>query len=143
MKKKILFLVLFSTSISFFSQEKFLNNETDINKLSLDVVSLFEKNKVSESIDLMRPYWPLSENEIDILEKKTVRSLNIVQQRFGNAIGNVKIKTEKIKDIALRLTYLVRYDIYALRLKFTFYKNKNGWLITTFEWDDDYTEEFK
>lgn len=143
MKKKILFLALFSTSISFFSQEKFLNNETDINKLSLDVVSLFEKNKVSESIDLMRPYWPLSENEIDILEKKTVRSLNIVQQRFGNAIGNVKIKTEKIKDIALRLTYLVRYDIYALRLKFTFYKNKNGWLITTFEWDDDYTEEFK
>lgn len=143
MKNKIILIIVIILSIKAIAQEKYLENETDINNLSLKVVSLFEKNKVSESIDLMRPYWPLAENEIDVLEKKTVKSLNIVQQRFGNAIGNIKVRTERIKDIAVRLTYLVRYEFYALRLKFTFYKNDNGWLITAFEWDDEYTEEFK
>ena len=143
MKNRIILIIAIILSIKSTAQEKYLENEIDIDSLSLKVVSLFEKNKVSESIDLLRPYWPLAENEIDVLEKKTVKSLNIVEQRFGNAIGNIKVKTEKIKDIAVRLTYLVRYEFYALRLKFTFYKNNNGWLITAFEWDDEYTEEFK
>jgi hypothetical protein len=62
-------------------------------------------------------YWPLPENEIDAIEEKTIKYLNILKDRFGDPIGTVKVKEEKIADVALQETHLVRYQNTAIRLK--------------------------
>lgn len=143
MRNKILALTLSLISFSSFAQEEFLKNENETQELSKKVLSLFSENKISESFRELTPYWPLPQNEIESLEEKTIKYLNIIEQRFGKSIGTLKVKNETISDFSIRETYLIRYENTAIRLIFTYYKNNNGWIVNAFQWDDSFTEEFK
>ena len=88
------------------------------------------------------PIWPLAENEIDAVEEKTLKYMNLIVDRFGPSIGIVKVKTETIADIAIRETYLIRYEYTAIRVKIIYYQNKDGWIVNSFKWDDTFSEEF-
>jgi len=143
MEKIILTIILTLMSSGLFSQDKYLRDTTETQELSKKVVELFSENKIAKSFDELTPYWPLPQNEIESIEEKTIKYLNIIEQRFGKSIGTVKVKNEKINTIALRETYLIRYENTAIRLKFTYYKNNNGWIVNAFKWDDSFTEEFE
>ena len=125
------------------TQTNYLKNEKETQELSQKVVSLFEKNKISESFEQLTLYWPLPKNEIESLEEKTMKYMNIIEERLGKPIGILKVKNETISDIALRETYLIRYEYTAIRIIFTYYKNNNGWLVNSFKWDDSFNEEFE
>lgn len=143
MKNTLIAIALTIVSAGAFAQDGYLKDVKETQELSKTVVGLFEKNKISQSFELMTPYWPLPENELISLEEKTIKYLNIIDERFGESIGNLKVKNETISDIAIRETYLIRYENTAIRVIFTYYKNDNGWIINAFKWDDSYDEEFK
>jgi len=142
-KKILLTSILSLISLGLFAQNKYLKNVTETQELSKKIVSYFIENKISESFEQLTPYWPLPQNEIESLEEKTIKYLNIIEQRFGKSIGSLKVKNETISDVAIRETYLIRYENTAIRLIFTYYKNNNGWIVNAFKWDDSFSEEFK
>ena len=142
MKKQIMTLVLALFSIGLFAQDKYLKDIAETQKLSKKVVQLFNENKILESFDELTPYWPMPKNEFDAIKEKTIKYLNIIEQRFGKSIGTLKVKNETISEIALRETYFIRYENTAIRLIFTYYKNDKGWIVNAFKWDDSFTEEF-
>ncbi len=143
MKKQFSTLILSLFSIGLFAQGTYLKDVTETQHLSENIVRLFNENKISESFDQLTPYWPLPQNELDAIEEKTIKYLNIIAQRFGKSIGTLKVKNEKISEIALRETYLIRYENTAIRLIFTYYKNDKGWIVNAFKWDDSFAKEFK
>ena len=143
MKKTIIAITLSLVCVSLFAQDKYLQNVNETHELSQKVVDLFEKNKISESFDQLTPYWPLPQNELESIEEKTIKYLNLIQQRFGKPIGTLKVKNETISDIAIRETYIMRFENTAIRTIFTYYKNNNGWIVNAFKWDDSFEEEFK
>jgi hypothetical protein len=124
-------------------QTKYLKSEESVKELSKKVAGLFKEDKISAAFDELKGYWPLPENEVEGIQEKTIKYINLIGERFGNTIGVLKVKEEKIGEIAIRETYLVRYQYSAIRLIFTYYKNENGWIVNAFKWDDSYTEEFK
>lgn len=143
MKKILIALMLSLTSLCLNAQNKYLKSLSDTQELSLQVVSLFNENKVSESIDKLAPFWPLPENEIESIEEKSIKYLNIIKERFGKSIGMQKVKNETIADVAVRETYLIRFENTAIRLIFTYYKSDKGWIVNAFKWDDSFDEEFQ
>ena len=143
MKKLTLVVIFASIGVGLFAQDFYLNDSIETQELSFKVVKLFSENEISKSFDVLTPYWPLPENEIEAIEEKSIKYLNILKDRYGDPIGIEKIKIERIKEIAIRETYLIRYEYTAIRLIFTYYKNDSGWIINAFKWDDSFTEEFK
>jgi len=143
MKKKFIIMIISLVNLNLCAQEKYLKDVHETQQLSQQIVELFSKNKISQSFNQLALYWPLPESEIEQIKDKTIKYLNIVEQRFGKSIGILKVKNEAISDIAIRETYLIRYEITAIRVMFTYYKGNNGWIINTFKWDDAFTEEFK
>lgn len=143
MKKLIITSIFSLLSIWIFAQDKYLKTIDETQEISIKVVSLFKENKISKAFGELTPYWPLPANEIEALEEKTVKYLNLIDQRFGKSIGMLKIKNETISDVATRETYLIRYENTAIRLIFTYYRNDNGWVLNAFKWDDSFTDEFK
>ena len=125
------------------AQVKSLKSEDDARALSLKSVISFKDGKIAESFTALKAYWPLPEDEIDLMTGKTVNTLAKVYERFGEFQSYFKLKEETIKDTAFRETYLVKYKYHALRLIFTYYKNNSGWILNGFAWDDKYSEEFK
>lgn len=135
------FVILFTFQSS--AQNKYLKDIENAKLISKDVAQLFKENKINEAFIKIKTYWPLPENEIDNLESKTIQSMNLVAERFGNSEEIVKVSEQNIKETAFREIYLVKYENTALRLIFTYYKNNNGWIINAFKWDDSFTDEFK
>lgn len=143
MKNFIISMLCLFVSIGY-AQYNTLKTLDDVKALSKKVAESFVASKVNKSFDEMKYYWPLPENEINDLEEKTVKYLNILEDRLmGASFGYEKIKEEKISDFALRETYIIKYPISAIRLKFVYYKNEKGWVLNSFKWDDTFSEEFK
>ena len=137
----ITLFVLMSTGL--LAQEKYLKDVQESQELSVKVVDLFKKNEIKASFALLTPYWPMPQNELEAIEIKTIKYLNLIEERFGAPIGSLKVKNETISDVATRETYLIRYENTAIRLIFTYYKNDKGWIVNAFKWDDSFGEEFE
>lgn len=142
MKFFFLILVFCLSSFSLFAQEKTLKDIAATQNLSVEVVALFADNKITKAVNLLVPYWPISDGEVEDFTTKTIKYFNIFDQNYGKPIGTVKIKNEKIGEIALRETYFIQFEYTAVRLIFTYYKGKEGWILNSFKWDDSFTEEF-
>jgi hypothetical protein len=142
MLKFILFLIVITNLHCASAQDKFLNDLMATQQLSEKVVNLFSKQKISESFDALKPYWPMPENEMVSIELQTIKYMNIIEERYGETLDYLKIKNEMISDFAIRETYIIRYTNNAIRVIFTYYKNDNGWIVNAFKWDDSFAEEF-
>lgn len=141
--RHIFLLTFIFTASPLFSQYKQFSSAEETGKHSQKIVKLFYDNEISEAFNELSEYWPLPQNEIDAIEEKTIKYLNMLKGRFGSPQGSLKLKEEKIADIAIRETYLIHYDYTAIRLIFTYFKNDEGWLVNAFKWDDSFDEEFK
>jgi hypothetical protein len=141
--KKSLFAVFFLISFQSFGQVKYLKDPSETEKLSAKATDLFIQNKMNDCFKELQKYWPLPENEIEALQEKTTRYMNIIEDRFGKAIDFKKVKNEVIADFSIRETYIIRFENTAIRVIYTYYKNNNGWILNEFKWDDSFAEEFK
>lgn len=135
-------LILFSF-VSIKAQNLILKDIKATEELSQKASTLFYELKISEAFEELSPYWPLPANEIDEIIIKTIRYLNILEDRFGQRIGIVKLKQETIADFAIRETYIMKYKYNGIRFIYTYYKNDEGWILNGFKWDDEFSKEFK
>lgn len=145
MKNSIITIIfsLFILSFSFAQDKKVLKDVAATTKLSEEVSKLFQNNKHAEAFDLLSTYWPIPQNEIDGLEDKTIKYMNLLSERFGKIQKYVKVKNENIEDVTIQDVYFVCYDRSAIRLIFTYYHTSSGWMLNRFKWDDSFTEEFE
>jgi hypothetical protein len=143
MQKITLLLISTFTVTLLFAQEKYMTSVDELQTLTETVTQLFVDNEVSTAFSTISPYWPLPENEFDALETKTLKYMNVFDETYGASLGFVRVREEKIADVAIRHIYLVRYSYTAIRLIFTYYRSDNGWLLNAFKWDSDFAEEFR
>lgn len=138
-------LTMMFLGISFagWSQQMYLKDQSATQELSGKIAGLFQENKIADAFDAMEPYWPLPKNELDAMEDKTIQLMNMLQGRLGNMFGHTWLRDENIADFAIRETWMVQFEVSAIRLIFTYYKNPNGWIVNSFEWDDQMSEEFR
>lgn len=143
MKKTFIIVSILLFSCYAHAQSDYLLTISETKSFSEKIAKLFFDKKISEATKELQKFWPIPENEIVSFEEKTIKYLNLVNERFGNPINYLKVKNETILDFAIRETYLIRYDNTAIRLILTYYKNKNGWIVNAFKWDDSFTNEFR
>jgi hypothetical protein len=142
MKTLILLSCIFF-SLNSLSQDKFLETEKDVESFCQDVTELFMKSKISRMVRLLKPYWPINEDEIEQFTEQTTQMVDLMGERYGEPFSYSFIRDERILDFALKKTYFLRFDNIAIRIIFTFYKNPKGWIVNGFKWDDDFEEEFR
>jgi hypothetical protein len=92
----------------------------------------------------LKAYWPLDPVEIDAMKNATQQQWPIVAARFGQPIAYELVSTERIGTSFVRYTFLQKFERYAIRWTLSFYRPKDGWMTSTFKWDDQietlYTE---
>lgn len=139
----ILLLTMLVVQLKAAEVNKTLKNTNEARRLSERVSDLFYKDSISLAFKEMKVYWPLEDDEIEVLLDKTVKNLNLIDNVYGYRIGPVKISEDTIQDIALKETYFVRYEKSAIKLIFKYYNTGHGWILNGFKWDDEFSTEFK
>ena len=97
---------------------------------------LLDKDKFDEAFALLKPHWPLPENEIAVLQAQTITQLNTIATRFGGIIGSEFISKKVVNDFIAKFTYVQKRQNHIIRWEFIFYKPKDSWLVNAIRFDD-------
>lgn len=141
--KNILVLLFLLIGFSGICQITTMSNLKEVNTNSKKWSSLFLKGQKAAMFDDMKKYWPIPEEKIDDMKNKTLQFKDMITQSYGNPVDVIKISDENLSNAAYRESYYLRYERSALRTIFIYYNNGTGWVLSSFEWDDKFTEEFK
>lgn len=88
------------------------------------------------ALNEMGPYTIIPEAEFQsaVLNSKAQRDQYGL--RYGKSIGYEFISEDKAGDSLVRLIYIEKTEKHALPWAFYFYKSPNGWVLNSFQWND-------
>ena len=135
--KLILSCVLFFTTlVSSFAQAGTLKREDDLRPFVDSVMKNVASGDLQSAFETMRPFIVISENELQsaALASKTQREQ--FGNRYGKTIGTEFIAQQKVGDSLVRIIYIEKTEKHALPWYFYFYKSQMGWVLNTFNWND-------
>ena len=132
-------IILIAAGFSFAAT---LPDEAAARDLANKIMEKVAINDFDGAFALMKPYCPLSTTEIDDATLQTKSMREQFGKRHGTGIGYEFLDSKKIGDVLLRLRYFEKTTNHALPWAFYFYKTKDGWMLNTFDWNDQFKDLF-
>ena len=78
--------------------------------------------------------------EFDAMVGQTKTQLPAIAARFGGSLDSEFIEQKELGKSLASLTYIHRFDKHAMRWVFYLYRGKDGWVINTFRFDDQWPQ---
>ena len=119
-----------------------LATPADTRALGDAFMKLVAAGKIDDAFELMRPYWPIPQNEVNAVRVKTGQQRAMVATRFGDILGSAFVREEKVSDFIVRYTYVEKRDVHVIRWLITFYRPVDTWKVNAVTWDDDISALF-
>jgi len=114
-----------------------LKTPAEARQLTDRIMTKVGSGEVDAGIRLMKPYVATPETDIDGVIDSWKKQEPRMTQRFGNVIGTELVREDKLGESLLRVIQLARYEVRATFWSFYFYRGKNGWVLSSFNTDDD------
>lgn len=141
MKLKILPVLLLITQL--ISAQNFLQSKSDVAKHADKVMSLFGTSNYEDAFEELRKHYIVADIDFQNIKYKTTDNISTAEQNFGKIRGEIFIKEEILMDIALRRNYVVKLGKILLRFRIGYYHSDQGWIVNSFNWDDEYEEFYE
>jgi len=106
-------------------------------------MQLLSKEKYEEAFDIVKPYWPLPESEMSMLQMQTVTQLNTIAPRFGKITGYKFISEENVDDFVLKFVYAQKHQKHIVIWTLVFYKPEDTWIVNAVLFNDNIYQLFK
>ncbi len=106
-------------------------------QLCQNAADAFGTGNSTKSFEILKPYWPIAEQEIDALAYQTEAQLKMVSDRFGKILGADFVNTKVAGTSFVQHTYIGKFEKHAVRYICVFYKPKSSWIVNTVYWDDN------
>ena len=100
------------------------------------IMKMVASGQLEEGLRLMKPYLIVPEAEFESMVGQAKLQLPAITQRFGKSLGMEFIKQTEVGESFIQLVYVSKYEKHAMRWLFYLYKSKDGWVINTFNFDD-------
>lgn len=105
------------------------------------VCDQFMQNVVSDNVKEafagIKPYFTLGKNSFDNLQTETFKQLEVLDLELGKPHSFELVKEESVRELAVKYTYVTKYQNYMLRWVFVFFKPKDHWEVKSIFWDED------
>jgi hypothetical protein len=142
MLKKLVFVLFFLLVFMGIYAEGF----QDINKAKKTIenaIDVFTNQNFEDGTNILKPYWPLNPDSLDSLATQAKQQWKIINDNYGKKVSVEYIRTDTIGKSLIKFIHIVKLEKYALRFETTLYNSPNGWIITSFNYDDKVNELFK
>lgn len=100
-----------------------------------EVMMAIGKGNLPEAWAKMKSNTTIPPGRIDSFAAGYNSQLNQTIKYFGPSIGMELISAQISGESLLRLTYLVKYEVTGVSWFLTFYKGKENWVLTDFNYD--------
>lgn len=81
-------------------------------------------------------HMPSSDREtIDSIRDNSIDQRKKLSAALGKSLGTVFVRECRLSDLLVRIVYIEKREKNALRWQFIFYKAREAWVISSFNWD--------
>jgi hypothetical protein len=129
-------LILAVASTTAIAQSR-LKDEGAARKLSDEIMRKISAGDIEGGLRLAKPYLIIPEAELEALIGQTKLQVPAMTQRFGKNVGYELVREEKAGTVLLRIVQLSLHEKHATRWNFYFYRTPTGWVLNTFQFDDN------
>ena len=136
MKKITIVLLLLLSSTSFYAQ----NNTKDIID---NFFRNYETHGPSLAVDKLYETNPWTNRIQDAINNIKTQLVRFDEELVGEYYGYEELVVKKLGDSYELHSYFLKFDRQFLRLTFQFYKPKDDWRLSSFQFDDKFDEEIE
>lgn len=136
----IILFVIFSAN-AFALDEGFLGVR-EMQEYCERILSHLQGGDVDSAFELIKSQWLFDPTEIDSVWEQTANQLSGLQDRFGDSFAVSEVGNERVGELLIRFTYVIKYERHVIRWLFVFYKPRTKWILNSFKWDDSIDELF-
>lgn len=119
-----------------------LENENEARKLTDSIMQEIGQGNFKIGFNKMKSYVVIPESEFDSASLKSQSQREQFGFRYGETIGYEYIGTKKLGESLLLIQYIEKTIKHALPWAFYFYKTDSGWILNSFNWNDDFKPLF-
>jgi hypothetical protein len=119
-----------------------LKAESDIRSFSDNVMSSVIKGGVPAAFATMKQYMITPEAEFQSAALSSQSQREQFGARYGKTVGYEFIGQKKLGESLVMLTYIEKTEKHALPWRFYFYKTPTGWILNSFNWNDQMPQLF-
>ena len=101
------------------------------NQIILDV----GQSRLNEAWAKMKSNSTIPPGRIDAFANNYAQAVQQTLKYYGPSIGMELVNAELSGESVLRLTYLIKYDVTGVSWFMTFYKGREKWVLTDFNYD--------
>jgi len=116
---------------------EFLKSPVEARQLSDRVMSKLASGELEQGLRLMQPYLIIPSAEFEAMLGQAKLQEPMLAQRFGNRQGFEFVREERVGESLLRITQIQKFERHLTRWIFYFYRTNSGWVLNTFQFDDN------
>lgn len=135
MKKIVCAILILAAAAAYGAGGRSLGSREETKRLSDDFMKKISSGQIAPAFELIRPYFPLPDNEFAVTLERTVKQLATVSEQYGRPAGYELVKEEIVGSSLIKYTYLQKYEKNALRWSLLFYGPEGRWQINNLNWD--------
>lgn len=137
----ILLLILNTICISMAEEIKYPITKEECKEVATLFLDKIIKNNIEDAFSIIEKYFPAHPLVKNNLQSTKLQIMNLMDSQitplFGKAISYEIIKVESIKDVALRLVYIEKFERSFAQWTFIFYKVTDKWNIVAINLNAD------
>ncbi|WP_050468584.1 hypothetical protein [Herbaspirillum chlorophenolicum] len=114
-----------------------LKSENEIRPLTDKIMAQAGAGRTDNAYGAMSPYALIDIRALEVARTNARSSRMAIEAQVGNSIGYEFIRSEKVGDSLLKLTYIEKTEKQAIPWQFIFYKTPAGWGISAFSNGDN------
>lgn len=130
------FTFILALCFSSISSADTLKDKAAAKDLALSIMKLVGKGEVENGLKLAKPYLIIPEHEFEGVLNSLRMQAPAIEQRFGKSIGMEFSQIQEVGDSLMLVMYIQKFEKHMMRWKFYFYKPSDGWVLNTFNTDD-------
>ncbi|MBB5393879.1 MULTISPECIES: hypothetical protein [unclassified Herbaspirillum] len=114
-----------------------LASESQIRPLTDKIMAQAGAGRTDDAYAAMSPYALIDIRALEAARVNARSTRMAIEAQVGNSVGYEFIRSEKVGDSLLKLTYIEKTEKQAIPWQFIFYKTPAGWAISAFSNGDN------
>jgi len=109
-----------------------LKSEAEVRTLADKVMAQAGAGHTDDAYGLLSPYALVDIRAMENARTHARSSRMAIEALVGNSVGYEFIRSEKVGESLIKLTYIEKTERQAIPWQFIFYKAPTGWAVSTF-----------
>jgi len=136
MRTIVAVLALWAVSCASLAQG--LRDIDDVQAVTDKVMAQVAKGDLEGGLLAFKSLTIIPPAEFDAMVGQAKNQMPMISGRFGESLGYEFIGRKTVGPSLASLTYIHRFDKHAMRWVFYLYRGKDGWVVNTFRFDDQW-----